>query len=206
MKVNDNFLKYDWVHQGVDTWESFEALRPMENELMSILNPYEGGNLLEIGCGYGRSALRFAEKNVNVLGIDDNEQAIIKFNKFAKNKNLNAKGLSKDVLGFKIHVSDWDVVVCEYTFHCMSEPDAKTLLDSIMAGTKNKGLNLITDFTSEGEAFDNSYKKKFFLPEIAYLKDRYISSGWEILKQYDCLEPTKLGPMQRSTQFIARKF
>ena len=60
----EEFEKYDWVHSEVVSIKDFENLRPLEIMLLGMMreDKLKGAKLLEIGCGYGRATLRYAQE------------------------------------------------------------------------------------------------------------------------------------------------
>ena len=203
---NSEFEKYDWTHDAIGTLEDFEPLRPLEIMLLQDLRKeHKQGTLLEIGCCYGRASLRFAQEGLKVVGIDTNASAIKKFNRFAGKMRLDAIAYCKDVQDYNLEDKSWDIIICEYTLHCLPKEYGEQLLHQIQRATKVGGYSLILLFTSEGNAFKSDVLNTNFHPLPRYLQAVYTIPDWTILQFQEDQEKTKIGPLQTASKILAKR-
>ncbi len=139
----------------------------------------KSGKVLDVGVGEGRNALYLAEKGFDVTGIDVSEEAVDKFRGFAGEKNVQVKGVAKNVADFEFD-EDYDVVICVATLHLILRDQMLETVKKMKSYTKKNGLNLITVFTKEDAGF-----KEF--PDLCFFDEdelKGLYGDWRIL-EYD---------------------
>jgi len=89
------------------------------NRLYEILELEPGDRLLDVGCGPGRHSILFAEKGIDVLGIDISRN----FVRLANEKKSKAKFLRQDVRLMSFE-NEFDAVIsmCQGGFGLLSDP------------------------------------------------------------------------------------
>ncbi len=176
-------FRYGWVHERVKSWKDFGSLREGERPFLKIVRAMRlGGRLLDIGCGYGRASLRFADAGFEVTGIDNNRDAVRKFNRFARERNLPARAFYRNVSRYNLGTQEWNAIVCEYVFQALQREQAEDLLQRIQGTTKKGGINFVGVFTNVGEAFADRrlLATRGIFPK-GYLHSAYSNRRWEVL-------------------------
>lgn len=114
-------------------WESVYQKKNIDSE-QSLFAKFVGENLsnnhkslIELGCGNGRDAIYFANKNLNIIAVDQCENEI-RFLKELYSKVENLEFIYYDFceLGFE---RSYDIVYSRFTLHSISEiQESKVLL------------------------------------------------------------------------------
>ena len=113
-----------WAHDP-KTFAVDETLDPTSPifELARELLPLEGGTVMDIGCGGGRSSLPLAPRAKHIVGVDENPAMLARFQQAADEARVSLteiQGRFPDVViaGTKSgqSVQPCDVVVCHHVF------------------------------------------------------------------------------------------
>jgi len=104
-----NAALYDDKHQFVSQYGE---------DLISWLQPQEGENILDLGCGTGQLADRIKLHGAKVTGIDASPEMIAK----AKEKYPGIEFLVKDARSFSF-IEKFDAVFSNATLHWINEAD-----------------------------------------------------------------------------------
>lgn len=144
----------DWFESWFDT-EYYHILyknrsdaeaQDFVNELVKYLNPKSGSTLLDLACGKGRHAQRFAQHGLNVVGVDLSRQSILK-----------AKSMEHDMLQFYVHDMrqvfrvNYFAIICNLftSFGYFDrQDDHKKVAKAIASGLKLNGV-FVMDFVNQ---------------------------------------------------------
>lgn len=140
----------DSVYRDVRYWNQYyskNSAMPLGNEskfARDILPKIsdKGTSLIEFGCGNGRDSLFFAEKGLDVTGIDASGNAI----EMLKERNTfpNARFLCEDFTGesviFKVQ---HDYCYCRFTLHAITEMQEQYALRNARDTLKTGGMLFI---------------------------------------------------------------
>jgi len=106
-------------------WESFYSnkkgtLNPSPFAIYLIENYSVVGNMVELGCGNGRDSLYFADKSIEVLGIDQCKNIVSELNGLGiKNTDFKAADFTNlDDLG------RFNMVYSRFTLHSVNKEQA----------------------------------------------------------------------------------
>ncbi|MDD5340832.1 MAG: signal peptidase II [Patescibacteria group bacterium] len=135
------------------------------------------GRVLDVGCGEGRNAIFLAEEGFEVTGIDISEEAIVRLQNSAHERNLQIKTFTVDANNFEFN-ENYDVIISTAVLHLIKREDLSKLILKIQSHTAINGINLISVFTTKDYAFKKNRQLHFFEPEE--LKNFY--KGWRILE------------------------
>lgn len=96
-------------------------------------------DILDLGCGPGIYAEKFAEKGHNVTGVDFSENSISYARKQAKEKNLEINYICQDYLGLN-YENKFDLIILIYTdFGVLLPNEREILLENIYKSLKPNG-------------------------------------------------------------------
>ena len=108
-------------------------------------------------------------------------------------------------MGFDFGAAHWDIIICEYTLHCLLTNQGEFLLRKIQQATAPNGYNLLMVFTGQGEAFSQKEKDRYFHPAPGYLRRCYDISEWKIQHYAEGNEKSHRGPIQIASKILAKK-
>lgn len=162
--------------------ENIYGERP-DSIVASIPDHIEGGQVLELGAGYGRNSLYLAEKGFDVTASDFSEIGIKKLKERAEAKGLKIHASVGDALDYDF-TNNYDVIVNSFMMQHLGREDALALIKKFQEHTTPGGLNAILTFTQAGDFYQNELYGDFY-PAPDELRKLY--DGWEILK-YDEFE------------------
>ncbi|KKP93107.1 MAG: type 11 methyltransferase [Parcubacteria group bacterium GW2011_GWC1_38_6] len=111
--------------------------RKLKQYLESI--HFQGGDVLDVGCGQGQYSDIF--KNNNYLGIDIDTKAI----NYARKKYNNSRFEIMDMTKIDLLDSSFDFVFSVAVLHHLEDGDLLVALKEILRVTKNKGHIWIVD-------------------------------------------------------------
>jgi len=169
--VNNSF--FDGYYK--DIWRHFFPEKTTKAEVDFIveeatLNP--GNYVLDLMCGYGRHALEFARRKINVTAVDNLHDYINEVNEKSKSEELPLQGICTDVLEMQID-QEYDAVICMgNSLQFFSEEDVLRLLSNISEHLKVKGKFFINTW-SIAEIAMNSFKEKSWsrIEELLFLTE-----------------------------------
>lgn len=126
----ENIVKDNWNADLYDGNHSFVSR--LGSDLLEMLSPVKGENILDVGCGTGDLANKIYQQGANVIGVDKSENMV----RQASNKYPNIKFIAKDILEFEYH-NQFDAVFSNATLHWVKHP--KEALQSIYNSLKPGG-------------------------------------------------------------------
>lgn len=156
------------------------------NELLVKFNEaLKKRTVLDLGSGDGSNIAYLRDLGFTVKGVEKNYGETIE--DFIKENESDEKV--------------WDNIISFYTLHFLSRENATTAYSWIKKHTEKQGLNIIIDFTNEGE-WDLTKTSGIYFKRNE-LKEMY--SDWEILHYEEKLVPTYNGSKQMAAFVVAKK-
>jgi len=132
----------------------------------------EGEHVLDIMCGYGRHALEFARRKINVTAVDNLPDYINEIKEKSEAEELSLRCICTDVLEMQID-QKYDAVICMgNSLQFFNEVDVVRLLSNISMHLKAKGKFFINTW-SIAEIAMNSLKEKSWsrIEELLFLTE-----------------------------------
>lgn len=113
------------------------------------LDPAEGLDILDFGCGTGLFGLEFKKYIKTLTGIDTSTGMLDVFNKKTEDyNNIKSLNLNLETSNFD---EDFNLVVSSMTFHHLNEPI--NVLKKLKKSLRNNGVIAIVDFDKEDGTF-----------------------------------------------------
>ncbi|MGL5434253.1 MAG: class I SAM-dependent methyltransferase [Lachnospiraceae bacterium] len=112
-----------------------------------ILSPLQYPQLLDIGCGPGIYAERFAQSGYQVTGIDFSQRSITHAQQSALQQTLNITYLYQNYLNMDLNQAFDCAVMIYCDYGALSQSDRKTLMDIIYRHLKPGGKILLDVFS-----------------------------------------------------------
>ncbi|MDB9971453.1 class I SAM-dependent methyltransferase [Alphaproteobacteria bacterium] len=171
MNSNEKQKEY-WTNSAGNLWvkdksEKDNMLEPLGNYALSKFNIIEGMNILDIGCGTGKTTTQLAKKIGNsghVLGLDLSETMINEARKYSdKDKTSNIDFLVQDVQNEKLKNLEYDAAFSRFGVMFFSDPIMA--FKNIYSSLKNDGLLTFICWQNQKE-------------------NPWYNSGLEIVKKY----------------------
>ena len=142
------------------------GLHPIEL-VEKILNIEEFGTVLDLGGGYGKNSLPFAQRGFDVTLVDFDSREINKLKKLIKDFGVTMKVFQENIAKFKFD-RKYDIILNIATLHYLEEHEAKELIKKMKEGTAKGGLNYnlndnhnifanVGSFPSFSKAFVNNF-------------------------------------------------
>lgn len=169
----------------------------------NILKYKKSGNVLDLGCAYGRNSLFLAYNGFNVTAVEKKENKI-------KGLKENSEKLKVDIKTFVSNIEDfvfdmnYDVVVATMVLHFLSGEKIDQMISMMQKFTNKDGLNVITVYTDKNPTGIREY-----LFKENELRNYY--NDWKILEYEEYLgekmkNPRDGGPERRYVaRLIAKK-
>ena len=171
MNSNEKQKEY-WTNSAGNLWvkdksEKDNMLEPLGNYALSKFNIIEGMNILDIGCGTGKTTTQLAKKigsSGHVLGLDLSETMINEARKYSdKDKTSNIDFLVQDVQNEKLKNLEYDAAFSRFGVMFFSDPIMA--FKNIYSSLKNDGLLTFICWQNQKE-------------------NPWYNSGLEIVKKY----------------------
>ena len=182
MNSNEKQKEY-WTNSAGNLWvkdksEKDNMLEPLGNYALSKFNIIQGMNILDIGCGTGKTTTQLAKKigsSGHVLGLDLSETMINEARKYSdKDKTSNIDFLVQDVQNEKLKNLEYDAAFSRFGVMFFSDPIMA--FKNIYSSLKNDGLLTFICWQNQKE-------------------NPWYNSGLEIVKKYvDIPIPEKKSP------------
>lgn len=151
-------LSSDRLHQCYEL-ASPRVRRYLEAEIQHVLSRLEpGDSVLELGCGYGRVALRLAERARKVVGIDVSPRSVEAARQLA-GPGSRCEFHCMDALELGFPEASFDAVVCIQNGICAFRVDGEALLAEALRVTRPGGRLLFS-----------SYSEKFWPDRLAWFE------------------------------------
>lgn len=149
---NDPHISAQMLEQHLDP-EAPLASRPHEfidrsaSWLTSALRLEEGSRLLDLGCGPGLYAERFARRGISVFGIDVSARSIAHARAVAARDSLPMSFSRGNYLEAELG-TDYDAAILIYEDYCAMSPEQRGLLLSRVYNALRPGSCFVFDVTS----------------------------------------------------------
>jgi cyclopropane fatty-acyl-phospholipid synthase-like methyltransferase len=121
---------FDAAYEGTPPWD---IGRPQKAFVELVRKGEITGSVLDIGCGTGEHALFFAEKGLEVLGIDSAPLAIRKAQEKAAGRGLPVNFLVLDALHLSRLDRKFDTATDSGLFHTLSDEDRPVFVENLAA-------------------------------------------------------------------------
>lgn len=146
------------------------------------------GDILDIGCGEGGTALELARKGYNVTCIDISKTAINHITHKALEEGIPIHAICSDIERFNIEKTYNTILACG-VLHFMTRKGVYNLLSNMKMKTAKGGLNLIEAFLEGDSSQEFDSKGHYF--KKGELKRIY--SNWNILhyEEYEDFNPKR---------------
>ena len=169
--VNNSF--FDGYYK--DIWRQIFPEKTTKAEVDFIveeakLNP--GSDVLDLMCGYGRHALEFARRKINVTAVDNLPEYINEINENSRSEGLSLQCICTDVLEMQLD-KEYDAVICMgNSLQFFNEEDVVRLLSNISEHLKDKGKLFINTW-SIAEIAMNNFKENSWsrIGELLFLTE-----------------------------------
>jgi 2-polyprenyl-3-methyl-5-hydroxy-6-metoxy-1,4-benzoquinol methylase len=128
--------------------------------------------ILDLMCGYGRHALEFARRKINVTAVDNLPDYINEIKEKSNSEGLQVQCICTDVLEMQMD-REYDAVICMgNSLQFFDEEDVIRLLSNISGHLKVQGKVFINTW-SIAEIAMNSFKEKSWsrIGELLFLTD-----------------------------------
>ena len=161
-EFNGASRKLDFINKSAD-W------------ITRIVRPSEFNELLDIGCGPGIYAERFAQFGYSVTGIDFSKRSINYATSSAAKQNLNIQYLYQDYLNMNLNKTfDFSTLIyCDYG--ALSSEDRKTLLKVVYTHLRPGGKFLLDVFSmSKYNCFEEKNTWNIYPTGGFWKKEKYL--------------------------------
>ena len=145
-----------------------------------------GSQILDLGCGKGRSSLFLAEQGHFITAIDFSKTAIETLNTEARKRGVDIRTRLEDLSDLHLD-QNYDMIIAHGSLHLLARPCWMRLINEIKEFTNKGGYNIIVVFTDkippskdmeevtgdlfkEGELFE-FYKDWEVVLQKAYVKE-----------------------------------
>ncbi|MGO0905224.1 class I SAM-dependent methyltransferase [Clostridioides difficile] len=149
---NDEYISKQLLkaHLDVDfegASRSLDFINDSVDWIVKVASPDRYPNLIDLGCGPGLYAERFAQKGYKVTGIDFSERSINYAQNRNEEKNLNITYLFQSYLNMNYN-EEFDIatlIYCDYG--ALSTKNRSILMENIYKGLKPGGKLILDVFT-----------------------------------------------------------
>jgi 2-polyprenyl-6-hydroxyphenyl methylase/3-demethylubiquinone-9 3-methyltransferase len=119
----------------------------LEAEIQHVLSRLKPTDVvLELGCGYGRAALRLAQVASRIVGIDNCKENLSLAEEIAGDK-VRCEFLHMDAIELMFPEGEFDVVVCIQNGICAFGVDQQTLFREALRVLRAGGLLLFSTYS-----------------------------------------------------------
>ena len=167
---------FESAYAGQAPWDIGRPQKPFIDSADRIT-----GSVLDAGCGTGDTALYFAGRGCQVMGIDFIEEAIKRAQGKAAERGLLVTFLVKDALTLTDWTERFDAVIDSGLFHVFSDQDRRPYVEGLATVLKPGGRLFLLCFSDEepGEQGPRRVSKEELHAAFA--------EGWVI----ESIEPTR---------------
>lgn len=118
----------------------------LEAEIQHVLSRLHAADaVLELGCGYGRVALRLAQVAARVVGIDVSVESLAMARRIATD-DVPCEFMHMDALDLRFPDGEFDAVVCIQNGICAFGSDQQTLLREALRVVRAGGMVLLSSY------------------------------------------------------------
>ncbi len=121
----------------------------LEAEILHVLDKaQEGSSVLDLGCGYGRVAVRLADKAGKVTGIDISEDNIELAGEICRGRS-NMEFFVMDAADLKFKDDIFDLVICVQNGISAFKSDPEKLISETVRVTRSGGSILFSSYSEK---------------------------------------------------------
>lgn len=157
-------------------------------------------NVLDVGCGPGLYTNRFAEKGINVTGVDFSKRSIEYAVQIASSKNLKVNYINRNYLDYETQ-DRFDLITMIMCDFCALSPYQRGIMLSKFKELLNPSGSILLDVYSlesfnqreENATYELNHLNKFWSPEDYYCFVNTFKYGDEniILDKYTIIEKNR---------------
>ncbi len=151
-----------------------------EQVVKSILAYKQSGSVLDLGAGDGRHARFLADKGFDVRAVDVSGVGIAKLEQWTDKNSISMETGLADILK-RPWTRDYDVLISSFVLQHIQKDEAKVMIQEMQKHTVPEGLNVISWFIDEGDAYDADTEKKMAFFSPGEMESFY--EGWTVLRQ-----------------------
>jgi len=142
------------------SWEYDEA--PYQIRLMEAAGlSFAGQRVLDVGCGLGGKSVAFAERGLQVVGVDLSPENVRAGSGFARKRRTHVDFMAADATVIPVRSGSFDVVISTDTFEHFPKPEASL---SEMHRVLHKGGTLVAVFGPFGSPLGSHLYDSLFVP------------------------------------------
>ncbi|MFL8271925.1 class I SAM-dependent methyltransferase [Clostridioides difficile] len=164
---DDEYISKQLLKAHLDTnfegaSRNFNFIEDSVNWIVTVANPVKYPKLLDLGCGPGLYAEKFAQKGYKVTGIDFSKRSINYAQNRNKETNLNINYLFQSYLNMNYN-EEFDLatlIYCDYG--ALSTENRRLLMEKIYDSLKPGGKLILDVFTINHKViFDYLFKSSY---------------------------------------------
>lgn len=146
-----------------------EVIERSVNWLIETLGVKPGDAILDLGCGPGLYASRFARAGFQVTGVDYSRRSIAYARQYAFKNDLNVRYRYQNYLELN-ELDQYDAALLIYGDFCPLNPEQRaTLLQNIHRALKSNG-RFVLDVTTREHRLRHGNKKGWYAAECGFWK------------------------------------
>jgi ubiquinone/menaquinone biosynthesis C-methylase UbiE len=124
------------------------------DELLRLLEPLQGKKILELGCGWGHSAVFLARKGARVTGVDIGPDLIAASKALAKVNDVECEFQTVNIVKLMFPPGSFDAVIGITILHHLSKPDVAQALAEVARVLSANGSAIFIEPVENSKAFD----------------------------------------------------
>lgn len=177
------------------------GLNPAHSEVVEACKIIEPCNALDMGCSNGRNALYLSQLGFNVIGVDNNPEAIGMLLQIVSEEGIaNLKAQVYDINNAGLGV-DYGFIACSVTLMFLEPARVDAVIADMQEHTLSGGYNLIVCAMST-EEHPSPVRFPFTL-KAGQLREAY--EGWELIKYNEDVGAMHGGAQLQFATMLARK-
>ncbi len=175
-----------WDAEGYQT--GFGFVHQYGREVADMVDIQDGCHLLDLGCGNGELASRFAERGFQVTGVDRSADML----RLAKKNYPHIPFFEADATALDFD-GEFDTVFSNAVFHWITSREGQTALLRSVARSLRRGGKLVCEFGGKGcgqavhsalrHAFEQRgypYRMPFYFPSIGEYTPLMEAAGFRV--------------------------
>ncbi len=183
-------------------WEASEA-GVLDRAVKIIKKKYMNGNLLDVGCGFGRLILKFSPYFHKVTGLEPDKGRFE-----VSRQNINKWGLAQKVelLNGSVELLEennvYDVILCSHVLQHITEDTANSLVIKFRKLLKKDGMLILT--TSHSLIEKDLYYKSYFNSDNKRVEAEITKSEFNTIENSNGVLPIKMYTAESLTQLLEK--
>lgn len=123
-------------------------------ELLKLISPPKGKRILELGCGWGRSAVFLAHQGAKVTGVDIGPDLIAASKALAQINHVECDFQVANIVSLPFESQSYDCVIGMTILHHLSKPDVSLALAEASRVLKDSGMAVFIEPVENSRVFD----------------------------------------------------